>query len=75
MYHNATEGKIMFFAKNLSNSVEFYYLERRFFTSTTDIVEAMNTLTQERHKHSESCILVKVSRRAQKVEIYLASER
>ena len=34
----------------------------------------MNTLIQERHNHSESCITVKVSRRTQIVDIYLASE-
>ena len=35
----------------------------------------MNTLIQERHIHSEICILVKVSRRTQKVEIYFANEK
>ena len=34
----------------------------------------MNTLFQERHNHNENCITVKVSRRTQKVEIYLAKE-
>ena len=34
----------------------------------------MNILIEERHNHSENCIKVKVSRRTQKVEIYLASE-
>ena len=34
----------------------------------------MNTLIQERHNHSESCITVKVSQRTQQFEIYLASE-
>ena len=34
----------------------------------------MNTLIQERYNHSENCITVKVSRRTQKVEIYLANE-
>ena len=34
----------------------------------------MNILIQERHNHSENCIKVKVSRRSQKVEIYLANE-
>ena len=33
------------------------------------------TLIQERHNHRENCITVKVSRRTQKVEIYLANER
>ena len=40
----------------------------------TDIVKAMNTLIQERDNHSKICITVKVSRRAQKVQIYLANE-
>ena len=64
----------MFFDKKLSNSSEFYYLEPGLYTSITDIVETMNTLIQERHNHSENCITVKVSRRTQKVEIYLANE-
>ena len=34
----------------------------------------MNTLIQERHNQSDFCITVKVSRRTQKVEIYLANE-
>ena len=34
----------------------------------------MNTLIQKRRNHSESCITVKVSRRTQKLEIYLANE-
>ena len=34
----------------------------------------MNILIQERHNHRENCIKVKVSRRTQKVEIYLANE-
>ena len=32
-------------------------------------------LIQERHNHSENCIEVKVSRKTQKVEIYIANER
>ena len=34
----------------------------------------MNTFIEERHKHSESCIRVKVSRRTQKTETDLANE-
>ena len=64
----------MFFHKNLSKLSKFYYLEPRLYPSMTDIVEAMNILIQERHNHSENCIKVKVSRRTQKVEIYLANE-
>ena len=49
MYQNVTEGKFMFFHKKLSKSSEFYYLEPGLYPSITDIVEAMNTLIQERH--------------------------
>ena len=71
---NVTEGKVMFPDKKLSKSFEFYYLEPGLYASITVIVEAMNTLIQERHNHSESCIRVKLSRRTQNVEIYLANE-
>ena len=74
MYQNVTERRIMFFGKKISNSSEFYYLQPGPYPSITNIVEAMNTLIQERHNHSEICITVKVSRRTQKVEIYLANE-
>ena len=74
LYQNVTEGKIMFFDKKLSKSSEFFYLEPRLYPSITDIVEATKILIQERHNHSENCIKVKVSRRTQKVEIYLANK-
>ena len=74
MYQNVTEGKFMSFDKKLLKSLEFYYLEPCLYPSITDIVEATNILIQERHNHSENCIKVKVSRRTQKVEIYLAIE-
>ena len=64
----------MYFDKKFSKSTDFYYLELDFYCSITDIVEAMNTLIQERHNQSENCITVKVSRRTQKFEIYLADE-
>ena len=74
MYQNVTEGKFMFLDEKLQQSSEFYHLEPGLYPSTTDIVEAMNTLIRKRHNHSENCITVKVSRRTQKVEIYLANE-
>ena len=74
MYQNVTEAKFMFFDKKLSKSSEFYYLEPCLYTSITDIVKAMNILFQERQNHSENCIKVKVSRKTQKVEMYLANE-
>ena len=45
-----------------------------FYPFIADNVEAMNTLIQERHNQSKNCITVKVSRRTQKVEIYLENE-
>ena len=44
------------------------------YPSITDIVEAMNILIHEKHNHSENCIKAKLSRKTQKVEIYLANE-
>ena len=64
----------MFFDKKLSKSSEFHYLKPGLYPSITDIVEPMSSLIQERHNHSENCIKVKVSRRTQKFEIYLANE-
>ena len=64
----------MFFHKKPSKSSEFFYLEPGLYPSITDIVEAMNILIKERHDHCENCIKVKVSRRTQEVEIYLAYE-
>ena len=74
MYQNVTEGKFMFFDTKLSKSSEFFYLEPGLYPSITDIVEAMNILIQERHNLSENRIKVKVSRRRQKIETYLANE-
>ena len=65
---------LCFFDKKLSKSFEFYYLESGLYPFITDTVEAMNILIQERHNHSENCIKVKVSRRTQNFEIYLANE-
>ena len=73
-YQNVTEGKFMFFDKKLSKSSELYYLDPGLYPIFTDIVEAVITLIQGRHNHSEICITAKVSRRSQKVEIYLANE-
>ena len=64
----------MCFDEKLSKLSEFYYLEPGLYPSILDIVEAMNTIIQERHNHSENCITVKKSRKTQKVEVYLAKE-
>ena len=54
MHQNVKEGKFMIFDKKLTKSLESYYLEHGLFHSITDNVEAMKTLIQERHNHSEN---------------------
>ena len=60
-------GKLKFFDEKLSKSTSTNNLEPGLYTSIRDIVEAMNTLIQERNNHNETCITVKVSRRTQKM--------
>ena len=72
MHQNITEGNVKFFDEKLSKSTSTYNLEPGIYTSIIDIVEAMNTLIQERNNHNESCLTVKVSRRTQKVVLMLA---
>ena len=74
VYQNITEGKFKFFDEKLSKSTSTYNLEPGPYTSVTEIVEAMNTLIQERNNHNETCITVKVSRRMQKVVVMLANK-
>ena len=74
MYQNITEGNFKFFDEKLSKFTSTYNLEPGLYDSITDIVEAMNTLIQERNNHSETCVTVKVSRRTQKVVIMLAND-
>ena len=65
---------LCFLTRKFSKSSEFYCLEPGLHPSITDSVEAMDTLIQERHNDSGSCITNKLSRRTQKVEVYLANE-
>ena len=74
MYQKLTEGKFQFFDEKLSKSTSTYNLEPGLITSITDIVEAMNTLIQERNNHNETCITVKVSRRTQKIVNLFAND-
>ena len=74
MYQIVTQENVAFFDKKLSISPVFNYLEPGLYSSLTVFIEAMNTLIQERQNHSESCITTKVSRRVQKIEIYLAND-
>ena len=61
MYQNITEGKFMFYDEKLSKTTEAYYLERGLYSYITDIVEAMNTLIQERNNHRDTCITKKLA--------------
>ena len=76
--HQCTQTKrrdiSIFFDEKLSKSTSTYNLEPGLYTSITYIVEATNTLIQERNNHNETCITVKVSRRSQKVVIILAND-
>ena len=64
----------MFYDEKLSKTTKAYYLEPGLYSSITDIVEAMNTIIQERNNHRDTCITIKVSRVTQKVKVYLANE-
>ena len=61
----------MLFVQKHIKSSPFDYLDPGLYSSFMNIVEAMNTLLQERYNHSESCITVKVSRRRQKLRFTL----
>ena len=67
-------GENQVFDRKLSKSKSTYSIEPGLYTSITDIVEAMNTLFQERNNHNETRITVMVSRRTQKVVFMLAND-
>ena len=64
----------MFYDEKLSKTTVAFYVEPGLHSSITDIVEAMNTLIQERNNHRDTWITIKVSRVTQKVKVYLANE-
>ena len=64
----------MFCDEKLSETGEAYYLQPGLYSSKTDIVEAINTLIQERNNQRNTCITIKVGRVTQKVKVYLANE-
>ena len=74
MYQNITQGSFKYFDEKLPQSTSTYNLEQGLYTSITGIVEAMNTLNQEKYDHNETCTTGKVSRRTQKVVIMLAND-
>ena len=71
---NVTEENFMFFDKIYQRTSKCYYLEPGVYTFFTNNVESKKFLNQERKNRSESCVTVKVSRRLQRVEVYLESE-
>ena len=74
MYQNVTEGKFWFHGNELSKTKDYYYLEPGLYHSFTDIVEAMNSLIQNRNNHNKNCIGVKVDRRTQKIAFSLVND-
>ena len=71
MYQNVTEGNVLFHDNVLSKTKDYYYLEPGLYHSITDIVEAMDSLIQNRNNHNKTCIGVKVDRRTQKIAFSL----
>ena len=67
--------KIFVFDTKISNSSDYFYLEPGLYHSITNIVEAITTLVQERHNHTEIYFAVKLSQTMQKVDFHLADER
>ena len=67
-------GKIYAFCQETFKVVRILLSETWSLPFHYGFVEAMNTLVQERHNHSENCITLKVSRRTQKVGIHFANE-
>ena len=75
MYQNVTDDTFLFLDKELSRSIELYYIEPSLHPSITDTAEAMNTLFQERHNHNESFITIEMSRKTEKVKNHPANGR
>ena len=73
-YQNVTEWKIMFHDEKLSKTTDAYHLEPGLYSAVTDIVQAKNTIIQERNNHRDTCITIKVSRVTQKVKVYVVNE-
>ena len=74
-YRNVMELNFLFSDEKRSKSSEYLSMEPGPSHYFTDDVKAMNPLIPEIHNHRENCVTVKVSRRTQKVEIFLANER
>ena len=75
IYRNVTEKNLVILDRKFSKTSESYSLESGLYPSITERVEVMNSIIQERHDESKTCITVEVSRGTQKNEIYFANER
>ena len=75
MYQNVREGKIIFFDTKIFKIVPYLLSATRSSPFITDFVDAMTSLIQKRHNLGKCCITIKVSRRMQRIEMYLAKER
>ena len=64
----------LFNDETFSKTKDIYYLEPGFYPSITDIVEARNSLIQDRNNHTGTCIRVKVCRRPQQIDVSLVNE-
>ena len=73
-YQKVKEEKFLLSLEKRLKSSEKFYLQPCPYLSFTDIVEAMNTVIQGRHRHNENCFTVEMLRRMQKAELYLAIE-
>ena len=51
MYQNVTE--VMFYDEKLSKTTEAYYLDPGMYSSISDILEAMDTIIQEKNNHRD----------------------
>ena len=64
----------MFYDERHSKITEACHLEPGLHSFITVIVEAMNTLIQDRNNYKDNCFLIKISRVTQK-KVYLANEK
>ena len=58
IYQNVTEGKFLLYDDKFSKISEANYFEPGLYSSITDIVEAMNTLIQEKNNQRDTCITI-----------------
>ena len=70
-YWTVTERKFISLLKNVSNPIQFYFLEPGLRASITDSVEAKKFFIQIRKNHKENCLTIKVSQEHKKLRFIL----